>query len=131
LARDAGGVAAAPAALGERGTGAPAAFVGPCRAGDAVRAAAPPSRHGTTDAITGDLKNNKRLPIGTRLAARSVMTDLFRFRRLIGAAAHLCQVEADLVAAGYPELVSRLDDIRTAIDLEISYLEPGDLSQAH
>ncbi|PYN73695.1 MAG: hypothetical protein DMD96_32390 [Candidatus Rokuibacteriota bacterium] len=59
------------------------------------------------------------------------MTDLFRFRRLIGAAAHLCQVEADLVAAGYPELVSRLDDIRTAIDLEISYLEPGDLSQAH
>jgi len=59
------------------------------------------------------------------------MTDLFRFRRLIRATAHLCQVEADLVAAGYPELVSRLDDIRTAIDLEISYLEPGDLSQAH
>lgn len=59
------------------------------------------------------------------------MTDLRRFRRLIGAAAHLCQVEADLVAAGYPELVAELDDIRAAIDLEIAYLEPGDLSESH
>jgi len=51
------------------------------------------------------------------------MINIHRFRRLIGAAAHLCQVEADLVAAGYPELVGKLDDIRTKIDLEISYLE--------
>jgi hypothetical protein len=59
------------------------------------------------------------------------MSDPRRFRRLIGAAAHLCQVEADLVAAGYPELVAKLEDIRAAIDLEIAYLEPDDLSQPH
>jgi len=59
------------------------------------------------------------------------MSDPRRFRRLIGAAAHLCQVEADLVAAGYPELVAKLEDIRAAIDLEIVYLEPDDLSQPH
>ena len=51
------------------------------------------------------------------------MINIHRFRRLIGAAAHLCQVEADLVAAGYPELVRKLDDIRTTIDLEICYLD--------
>ena len=51
------------------------------------------------------------------------MMNIHRFRRLIGAAAHLCQVEADLVAAGYPELVDKLDDIRGIIDLEICYLE--------
>ncbi len=51
------------------------------------------------------------------------MINIHRFRRLIGAAAHLCQVEADLVAAGYPELVGKLDDIRTKIDLEICCLE--------
>lgn len=52
------------------------------------------------------------------------MTEEGRFRRLFGAAAHLCQVEADLVAAGYPDLIEKLDDIRAAIDLEIAYLEP-------
>jgi hypothetical protein len=58
------------------------------------------------------------------------MVNIHRFRRLIGAAAHLCQVEADLVAAGYPDLVQKLDDIRCTIDLEICYLEDGsDLSQ--
>jgi hypothetical protein len=56
--------------------------------------------------------------------------NIHRFRRLIGAAAHLCQVEADLVAAGYPDLVQKLDDIRSTIDLEICYLEDGsDLSR--
>jgi hypothetical protein len=55
------------------------------------------------------------------------MMNIHRFRRLIGAAAHLCQVEADLAAAGYPELVAKLDDIRTTIDLEICYL--GDRSE--
>lgn len=64
-------------------------------------------------------------------APRSSMTDLRRFQRLIGAAAHLCQVESDLVAAGYPELVAELDDLRAAIDLEIAYLDPGDPSQSH
>ena len=59
------------------------------------------------------------------------MMDIHRFRRLIGAAAHLCQVEADLVAAGYPELVDKLDEIRSIIDLEMCYLEDGsDLSQS-
>jgi hypothetical protein len=59
------------------------------------------------------------------------MTNIHRFRRLIGAAAHLCQVEADLVAAGYPELVDKLDEIRSIIDLEICYLEDrSDLSQS-
>jgi hypothetical protein len=43
----------------------------------------------------------------------------------IGAAAHLRQVEADLVVAGYPDLVQKLDDIRSTIDLEICYLEDG------
>jgi len=44
----------------------------------------------------------------------------------------LCQVEADLVAAGYPELVRKLDDIRTTIDLEICYLEDrSDLSRSY
>jgi hypothetical protein len=51
-----------------------------------------------------------------------------RFCRLTGAAAHLCQVEADLVAAGYPDLVVQLEAIQAAIDLEIAYLEPDDLS---
>jgi hypothetical protein len=56
--------------------------------------------------------------------------NIHRFRRLIGAAAHLCQVEADLVAASYPDLVQKLDDIRSTIDLEICYLEDGsDLSR--
>ncbi len=54
------------------------------------------------------------------------MFDPRRFSRLSGAAAHLCQVEADLVAAGYPELVAKLEEIRAAIDLEIAYLEPGE-----
>ena len=59
------------------------------------------------------------------------MFDPGRFRQLIDAAAHLCQVEAELVGAGYPELVAKLEDIRVAIDLEIAYLEPDDLSQSH
>lgn len=59
------------------------------------------------------------------------MTEVHRFRRLFGAAAHLCQLEADLVAAGYPELVTKLDDIRTAIDREIGCLEPPELSQSY
>lgn len=59
------------------------------------------------------------------------MGDPRRFRGLFGAAAHLCQVEADLVAAGYPDLIEKLADIRTAIDLEIAYLEPdSDLSES-
>jgi hypothetical protein len=56
------------------------------------------------------------------------MSDPRRFRGLTGAAAHLCQVEADLVAAGYPDLVVQLEAIQAAIDLEIAYLEPDDLS---
>jgi hypothetical protein len=59
------------------------------------------------------------------------MSDPHRLRRLFGAAAHLCQVEVDLIAAGHPELVPRLEEIRTAIDLEIAYLEADDLSQSH
>ena len=59
------------------------------------------------------------------------MFDPRRFRRLIGAAAHLCQVESELVAAGYPELVAKLEDIRAVIDLEIAYLEADDLSRPH
>jgi hypothetical protein len=60
------------------------------------------------------------------------MINIHRFRRLVGAAAHLCLVEADLVAAGYPELVGKLDDIRTTIDLEICYLEDrSDLSPSY
>jgi hypothetical protein len=44
----------------------------------------------------------------------------------------LCQVEADLVAAGYPELVGKLDDIRTKIELEICYLEDrSELSRSY
>jgi hypothetical protein len=40
--------------------------------------------------------------------------------------------QADLVAAGYPELVGKLDDIRTTIDLEICYLEDrSDLSPSY
>jgi len=54
------------------------------------------------------------------------MFDSCRFSRLSGAAAHLCQVEAELVAAGYPELIARLEEVRAAIDLEIAYLEPGE-----
>ena len=57
------------------------------------------------------------------------MSDPRRFRRLTGAAAHLCQVEADLVAAGYPDLAAQVAAICTAIDLEIAYLESDDLSQ--
>jgi len=69
---------------------------------------------------------------GTRLAVHRRMINIHRFRRLIGAAAHLCQVEADLVAAGYPELVGKLDDIRTKIDLEISDLEDrSELSRSY
>jgi hypothetical protein len=56
------------------------------------------------------------------------MSDPRRFCRLTGAAAHLCQVEADLVAAGYPDLVVQLEAIQAAIDLEIAYLEPDVLS---
>jgi hypothetical protein len=52
-----------------------------------------------------------------------------RHRGLFDAAAHLCQVEADLVAAGYADLIEKLADIRAAIDLEISYLEP-DLTES-
>jgi hypothetical protein len=44
-------------------------------------------------------------------------------------AVHLCQVEADLVAAGYPDLSKKLDDICAAIDLEIAYLDP-DLTES-
>lgn len=59
------------------------------------------------------------------------MMNIHRFRRLIGAAAHLCQVEAELVAAGYPELVDKLDEIRSIIDLEMCYLEDrSDLNQS-
>jgi hypothetical protein len=58
------------------------------------------------------------------------MSDPRRLRRLFGAAAHLCQVEVDL-AAGYPELVAKLADIRAVIDLEIACLESDDLSQPH
>ena len=44
----------------------------------------------------------------------------------------MCQVEADLVAACYPELVGKLDDIRATIDLEICYLEDrSDLSRSY
>ena len=69
---------------------------------------------------------------GTRFAVRRRMINIHRFRRLVGAAAHLCQVEADLVAAGYPELVGKLDDIRTQIDLEICYLEDrSELSRSY
>ncbi len=59
------------------------------------------------------------------------MSDPHRLRRLFGAAAHLCQVEIDLIAGGYPELVPKLEEIRAAIDLEIAYLEADDLSQSH
>ena len=60
------------------------------------------------------------------------MINIHRFRRLVRAAARLCQVEADLVAAGYPELVGKLDDIRATIDLEICYLEDrSDLSRSY
>jgi hypothetical protein len=52
-----------------------------------------------------------------------------RYRGLFDAAAHLCQLEADLVAAGYPDLIEKLDDIRGAIDLEIAYFEP-DLTES-
>jgi hypothetical protein len=52
-----------------------------------------------------------------------------RNRGLFDAAAHLCQVEAVLAAAGYPDLIKKLDDIRAAIDLEIAYVEP-DLTES-
>lgn len=52
-------------------------------------------------------------------------------RRLFGAAAHLCRVETDLAAAGYPELLAKLEDLGVLIDLEIAFLEPDDLSQPH
>ena len=61
--------------------------------------------------------------------APSGMSD--RLRRLVEAAAHLCQLEVDLIAAGYPELVPKLEEIRAVIDLEIAYLEADDLSQSH
>ena len=54
------------------------------------------------------------------------MSDSRRLRRLFGAVAHLCQAEVDLAAAGFPELVAKLEDIRAAIDLEIVYLEADD-----
>jgi hypothetical protein len=57
------------------------------------------------------------------------MSDPRRLRRLFGAAAHLCQVEVDLIAARYPELVAKLEEIRAVIDLEIAYLEAEDLSR--
>jgi hypothetical protein len=59
------------------------------------------------------------------------MSDPRRLRRLFGAAAHLCQVEVELTAAGYSELVAKLEDIRAVIELEIACLEPDDLSQPH
>jgi hypothetical protein len=59
------------------------------------------------------------------------MSDPRRLRHLFGASAHLCQVEADLIAAGYPELVPKLEEIRAVLDLEIAYLEADDLSQSH
>ena len=58
------------------------------------------------------------------------MSDPRRLRRLFGAGAHLCQVEVDLAAAGYPELVAKLEAIRTAIDLEIAHLEADDAESA-
>lgn len=57
------------------------------------------------------------------------MSDPRRLRRLFGAAAHLCQVEVDLIAAGYPELVAKLEEIRAVIDLEIGDLEADDLGR--
>ena len=76
--------------------------------------------------------SHRRLPDGIRLASPlASMDDPHRLRRLFGAAAHLCQVEVDLAAAGYPELVAKLEDIRAVIDLEIACLEPDDLSQPH
>jgi hypothetical protein len=65
------------------------------------------------------------------LPAPPGMSDPHRLRRLFGAAAHLCQVEVDLIAAGCPELVAKLEEIRAVIDLEIAYLEADDLSQSH
>ena len=59
------------------------------------------------------------------------MSDPRLLRCLFGAAAHLCQVEVELAAAGYPELVAKLEDIRAVIDLEIAGLAPDDLSQPH
>ena len=59
------------------------------------------------------------------------MPDSRRLRRLFGAAAHLCQVEVDLVAAGYPELAAKLEEIRAVIDLEIAYLEADEPSRPH
>jgi len=57
------------------------------------------------------------------------MSDPRRLRRLFGAAAHLCQIEVDLIAAGYPELVAKLEEIRAVIDLEIGDLEADDLNR--
>ncbi len=57
------------------------------------------------------------------------MSDPRRLRRLFGAAAHLCQIEVDLIAAGYPELVAKLEEIRAVIDREIGDLEADDLSR--
>ncbi|MGH7302613.1 MAG: hypothetical protein ACRELZ_04940 [Candidatus Rokuibacteriota bacterium] len=59
------------------------------------------------------------------------MPDTHRLRRLFGAAAHLCQVEVDLAAAGYPELVAKLEEIRSVIDLEITYLEADEPSRPY
>ncbi len=57
------------------------------------------------------------------------MSDAHRLRRLFGAVAHLCQAEVDLIAAGYPELVAKLEEIGAVIDLEIAYLDTDDLSR--
>jgi len=57
------------------------------------------------------------------------MADSLRLRRLFGAAAHLCQVEVDLIAAGYPELVEKLEQISAVVDLEIASLEADDPSR--
>lgn len=59
------------------------------------------------------------------------MSDPRRLRHLFEAAAHLCQVEADLIAAGCVELVAKLEEIRAVIDLEIAYLEADDLTRPH
>jgi len=40
------------------------------------------------------------------------------------------QHEADLVEAGGPHLVPKLEEIRAVIDLEIAYLETEDPSQS-
>lgn len=59
------------------------------------------------------------------------MSDPRRLLRLFGAAGRLCQAEIDLVAADYPVLVAKLEEIRAVVDLEISYLEADDLRRPH